>query len=166
MTGRTCRNLSTRRSEFQSRPARLSSPGSIETLRNPRFMPSAQCPLEPPRQVSNKRQKKTSKRLALRIAPWLSLFLDRDRTSPRVNHHRPSGRSSDSRIILLSAPSHFTEAKQWLPGFRPRLQRRDHSRFSRDSLLNLAVPDGYSSSDVYNFRDLVLHGSQSVKQTS
>ena len=30
-----------------------------------------------------------------------------------------------------------------LTGFRPRSQRRDRSRFARDSLLNSNVPDGY-----------------------
>ena len=62
--------------------------------------------------------------------------------SPRRLHERfESGRSSDSRIILLAAPSHPASTRKWLIcGFRPRLQRRDRSRFKRDSLLD---PKGY-----------------------
>jgi hypothetical protein len=47
-----------------------------------------------------------------------------------------AGRSSDSRIILLAAPSRceFEFVNSGLRGFRPRLQRRVRPRFSRGSL--------------------------------
>ncbi len=46
------------------------------------------------------------------------------------------------RIILLATPSR--KSSSGLCGFRPRTQRRDRSRISRDSLLSFPAPDRYS----------------------
>lgn len=64
------------------------------------------------------------------------------KTSPGAFHtsgNLPNlqGRSSDSRINLLSEPSRFKKRNSGVFGFRPRSQRRDRSRITRDSLLSL-----------------------------
>jgi hypothetical protein len=50
---------------------------------------------------------------------------------------QPTGRSSDSRINLIPAPSHPSQKGQWPEcRFRPRSQRRDRTGFTPASLLS------------------------------
>jgi len=51
-----------------------------------------------------------------------------------------TGRSSGSRIVLLAGLPVPIYRGSGVCGFRTRLQRRDRSRFLRDSLLGLSAP--------------------------